>query len=270
MVYNDGDSYLCVVNASNKDKALTWLKSNQKPGVDIIDESDATGLLPLQGPSSVDLLRDIIGANIDHLEYMHFGYFNIDGVRCLISRSGYTGEDGFEIYMPSDRAGKIWQIIVEKGGRHGLALTGLGARDILRIEAGYPLYGHEIDDNTDPYSASLGWAVKLNKDFIAKEKLLKIKQAPLKSKRVGFVMEDRSMPRQGYAIVYASKNAGKVTSGAFSPNANGFVGMASVDSAITLDSEVQIDIRGNAYKARIKKFPFVEIRTKREAQHGRA
>ena len=264
MVYNDGDGLWCVVNASNKDKCLKWLLDNKKPGVEIIDESEQTALLPLQGPTAVDIVKALTGAPVEALKYMHFDYFNVQGARCLISRSGYTGEDGFEIYLPAKNATTIWDAILAAGKNYGLTLCGLGSRDILRVEAGYPLYGHEISDSVDPYSANLGWAVKLNKDFIAKEKLVKIKTDKPKMLRFGFIMQDRSMPRQGYNIFDGSSLIGQITSGVFSPNLEKFVGMASLTAVTQIGKDVAVEIRNSRYSAKVVKFPFIEIKTKQK------
>jgi aminomethyltransferase len=263
MVYHEGKGYLCVVNASNKDKALNWLLKNQgKFNVEISDKSDETALLSLQGPTAVDILRDIVGSQIDEIKYMHFSYFDVADTWIMASRSGYTGEDGFEVYTPSFRSVAVWDLLLQKGAKHGLALCGLGSRDILRIEAGYPLYGHELNDMIDPYTASLGWVVKANKDFIAKDKLLKIKQNNPVRKRMGFVMSERAMVRQGYKIFLEDKEVGVIASGTFSPNVDKFVGMAFIDTGCNEESPIEIEVRDRRYKAKITKFPFVEVKTK--------
>jgi len=266
MVYHEDKSYLCVVNASNKDKALAWmLKRKSKFDVEITDKSDETALLSLQGPTAVDVLRDILGPKIDDVKYMHFSYFDLADTWIMVSRSGYTGEDGFELYTPSFRATAVWDMLLKAGAKHGLTLCGLGSRDILRIEAGYPLYGHELNDDIDPYTASLGWVVKLNnKEFIAKTKLAAVKKNGPARKRVGFVMQERAMVRQGYKIFVDGKEAGTVASGAFSPNADKFVGMAFIDSSAAVNgAAVEVEVRDLKYKAQVAKFPFVDIMTKK-------
>ncbi|MBP7088086.1 MAG: glycine cleavage system aminomethyltransferase GcvT [Candidatus Omnitrophica bacterium] len=269
MSYNLGNKILCVVNASNKDKVLNWLCQNSQEDVKIIDKSNQLALIAIQGPNSAELARIIFGDNIFNLSYMHFQNITLKGEEFLISRSGYTGEDGFEIYTSWDQAISIWDKIVEAGKKLNLALCGLGARDILRIEAGYPLYGHEIDDNTNPYEASLDWAVKLNKNFISKEALKKTLESADGKKRIGFIMLERAFPRQGYRIYVSGKCLGQVTSGVFSPNLNGFIGMAYLEKKYcSLDREVNIEIRDKRYLAKVVKFPFLKLRTKAKAIKG--
>ena len=261
-LYRLKNSFLCVVNASNKDKVLDWLKDNILNAVQIVDESTQLALLSLQGPNASKFLKEVLGYSVDNLKYMHFIQAKIVGNVVLISRSGYTGERGYEIYCNSKFASTLWQLLTQKGKNFSLSLAGLGSRDVLRIEAGYPLYGNEIDETTNPLEASLGWAVKdESKDFIGKEKILQIKKIGLQKKRVGFAMEDKAFARKGYSI-YCSKNniVGKVTSGTYSPNLEKFIGMAYVDiDFVTPDTPISIEIRGRLYQARIEKFPFINL-----------
>lgn len=264
MVYNLGGSFLCVVNASNIDKVYAWLKSNQSSGVTITNESASTALLSLQGPKAVDIMEAIAGPDIRNLKYMHFIDSQIEKIKMLISRSGYTGEDGFEIYCNNGDAGMLWEEITKKGKAHGLTLCGLGSRDILRIEAGYPLYGHELSDTTNPLEASLDWVVKFNKEFIAKDILKKAKDKGIVKKRVGFMMEERAIARAGYQIYSGNSIVGEVTSGTYSPNIDRFIGMASVTvKASAPKTAVTIKIRDRFYKATITKFDFIRAKTKR-------
>lgn len=269
MSYNLGNKILCVVNASNKDKVLNWLYQNNQEEVKITDQSDQLALIAIQGPNSAELVKLIFGDNVFNLSYMHFEKITLEGKEFLISRSGYTGEDGFEIYASWNQAGYLWDKIVESGRKFGLAFCGLGARDILRIEAGYPLYGHEIDDDTNPYEASLDWAVKLNKDFISREILKKAKDTPDSKKRIGFIMLERAFPRQGHQIYISDKCLGRVTSGVFSPNLNSFIGMAYLGRKYCcLNNEIYIEIRDKRYLAKIVKFPFIKLRTKIKSAKG--
>jgi aminomethyltransferase len=210
-------------------------------------------------------MEEAFGKDVSRLSYMHFTEINSSGRKALISRSGYTGEDGFEIYASSSHASFFWDLILEKGRNYGLNLCGLGARDILRIEAGYPLYGHEIDGKTNPLEASLGWVVKLNKDFIGKEELLKIKKEGIRRRRVGFLMQERAPARQGYQIYAQGKSIGSVCSGTYSPNLDKFIGMAYVDIDFAkAETAVEIKIRDKLYRAKITNFTFIEARTKNE------
>lgn len=265
MLYHLGDKFLCVVNASNKNKVLSWLNHNKTNDVEVIDDSDKTALLSLQGPYAKNILGEILNDSLDNLKYMHFIQTKIRDINCLISRSGYTGEDGFELFFDYRKASYLWQLITTVGGKFSLSFAGLGARDVLRTEAGYPLYGHEINDTINPLEASLGWVVKeKKKDFIGKEKILAIRNKGISKKRIGFVMKDKGMARKGYYIFNNDKNiCGMVTSGVYSPNINKFIGMgyAAIESAQPKNT-IFIEIRGKLYQASIEKYPFVEIRTK--------
>ncbi len=264
MLYHLGKNhFLCVVNASNKDKIINWLYRNKTSSVEIEDKSDSTALLSLQGPYAEKIMEKI-SPNIREIKYMHFIYTMIAGFECLVSRSGYTGEDGFELYCPNKDVSILWELLLELGKEISLSPAGLGARDILRIEAGYPLYGHEIDESTNPIEASLGWAVKVKeKDFVGKEKMLNILKTPVSRKRIGFVMEEKGVARQGYAI-YDTKNncIGTVTSGTYSPNLDKFIGMGYINST-SIENHIYIEIRGKLLRARIDKLPFIKINTKK-------
>jgi len=270
MIYHLGDSLLCVANASNKNKVLAWLKGYKQSDVEIIDKSDETALISVQGPNSYELMNEVFGRGVSSLEYMHFIEENIDKKGVIISRSGYTGEDGFEIYVPWGDAGYWWDRLTEAGRGFELKCCGLGSRDILRIEAGYPLYGHEIDEATNPYEVSLGWVVKLDKDFIGKEKILEAKRDGLKKKRVGFIMQERVLPRQGYLVCSGAASIGGVCSGTYSPNAEKFIGMACLDiNYARVDLEIEIEVRGKLYKAKVAEFPFVDTKAGKTVKVGR-
>lgn len=267
MVYNLEESYLCVVNASNADKVFLWFKENKTEDVSINNESQDTAMLCLQGPSACAVMEKVLRKKLDKVKYLQFIQEKIEGKEALISRSGYTGEDGFEIYVNSFDAVFWWDLIVGIGKDFGLKLCGLGARDILRIEAGYPLYGHEIDEEIDPYEACLCRAVKFDKDFIGKAELIKRKAKGIKRRRVGLVMEDRAVPRQGYPVYCREREIGKVCSGTYSPTLDKFIGMAHLDVEFSyLNNSITVKIRNKNYKAKIVNFPFVEIRTYRDSQ----
>ena len=264
MIYRMKNSFLCVVNASNKDKVFKWLNENIQPEVAIADKSKEYALVAIQGPNAARIIEKVFSRQEADLEYLSFKEIQIEGEELIVSRSGYTGEDGFEIYLPWENSSKWWDRLIAEGQNFELKPCGLGSRDILRIEAGYPLYGHEIDNTINPYEASLGWAVKLNKDFIGKEKILKIKSVGPKRKRAGFIMQERAIPRQGYSILGKSKVIGEVTSGTYSPNIGKFIGMAYLDKdCAKIGDEVNVEVRGKLYKAEITRFPFVSIKTKK-------
>ena len=264
MVYREEDDFVCVVNASNKEKVLTRLKESEEGKVEVVDRSDKTAMLSLQGPRSSGLAGEVFGQSIVDLGYMQFVEKNIEGKDVFISRSGYTGEDGFEIYLPVGDACFWWGRIVEAGSKFDLKLCGLGARDILRIESGYTLYGHEIDETINPYEAALRWAVKTTKDFVGKVALLRLKREGINRKRVGFIMQERGIARQGY-LIYSDQGAiGKVSSGTYSPNLEKFIGMAYVESKFAQpETIVEVEIRDKLYKAKIAKLPFISPKTRR-------
>lgn len=262
LIYNLGDHYMCVVNAANIEKDLFWMKENIIEDVMIDNISYDTGLISLQGPLSSELIQDVFKKDFSSLRYMQITKIN----EFLISRTGYTGEDGFEIISSAKNIIDIWNKFIGFGEKYKLQLCGLGARDILRIEAGYPLYGNELNDDIDPYQASLAWTTKLEKDFIGKKALLE-RIEKINIKRIGFIMKERGFARNGNNIFSGEGELiGKVTSGTFSPNLNQFIGMGYVDiNYSNEDREIMIEIRNKLYPATIKKFPFIKIRTYKNA-----
>jgi aminomethyltransferase len=255
-------NYLLVVNASNTDKDFLHL-TEQKSNYDVMvnNISDSTSFISLQGPDSRNILAKLAGTEIAKLDYLHFTKGQIAGLPVTISRTGYTGELGYEIFYfaqpePEQDTGKIWQSIID----HGVIPCGLGARDILRLEMRYSLYGNDIDQDINPLKAGLGWAVKLEKDnFIGKASLEQIKKDGLSRKLVGLEMQSRQIARHGFSIFNQDDKAvGKVTSGTFSPTlakgiALGYVRVA--ESA--LDNILNVEIRGEKYPAKVVKTPFV-------------
>ncbi|MBN2483133.1 MAG: glycine cleavage system aminomethyltransferase GcvT [Candidatus Omnitrophica bacterium] len=265
MLYHCGRSFLCVVNAANKEKDLKWLLAHCPVDMDITDESDQTALISLQGPQAHLVMKRVFGESlIEEMGYMKFNEMIFKNRNCLISRSGYTGEDGFEIYVDYQAAGTLWDEILRNGEPHGLICVGLGARDVLRIEAGYCLWGNDIDESTNPYEAGLHWVVKLDKkDFIGKEKLRQIRAEGITRARIGFIMEDRGVPRQGYQLCDEQGNViGKVTSGTYSAYLEKFIGMGYVSSDHTAFGHIQVSIRDRLYRANIAGLPFVPFRHK--------
>ena len=261
MVYNLGESFFCVVNASNIDKDYRYITENRMSNVSLMNRSDGIALISLQGPHALYIMREIFRESISSLKYMHFVNTVVEGIDILVSRSGYTGEDGFELFMDSSFAVSIFDMLVYSGKGFDLRLCGLGARDILRLEAGYPLYGHELNDKITPFDAGLGWAVKFNKGLTMEDTLIKAKES-FNKKRIGFVLEERGVPRQGQGIYYGDSLIGIVTSGNYSPNADKFMGMGYIDRDFyTLSLKINIKIRNRFCAAKIVKFPFVEPRT---------
>ncbi|MEP6465151.1 MAG: glycine cleavage system aminomethyltransferase GcvT [Parafilimonas sp.] len=254
--------YMLVVNAGNIEKDWNWIAAHNN-NAEMQNISDKTALLAIQGPNATKILQPLTDIDILNLKYYTFvkgAFAGVDNV--LISATGYTGSGGIEIYFEdkNDDAEKIWEAIFDAGKSFNIRPIGLGARDTLRLEMGYCLYGNDIDDSTSPLEAGLGWITKLNKpsSFTAKEILEQQKKEGIKRKLVGFEMIDRGIPRHDYLIKDADGNViGKVTSGTQSPSLNKAIGMGyvNIDKA-NLDSEIFVSIRNNSIKAKIVKMPF--------------
>lgn len=261
------DDWLLAVNAANTDKDYEWiLEQSSGSGAEVKNLSDETAQVALQGPKAETIMRRLTEAPVHELTFYTF-MDDVDlGVgRALVSRTGYTGEDGFEIYMPVDIAEKLWDRIMEAGKDEGLLPAGLGARDTLRFEACLPLYGHELEKDITPLEAGLDFTVKLNKtDFIGKEALAKQKEEGLKRKIVGLEMEDKGVPRHGYEVYADGKVVGTVTSGSFAPSLDAYLALALVDTGYTsLGTKLEVDVRGRKKAARVVKKPFYTPRYKR-------
>ncbi|GMV78532.1 MAG: aminomethyltransferase [Chitinophagaceae bacterium] len=253
----ENKAYMLVVNASNIEKDWNWISKFNTNNVELHNISDKTCLLAIQGPHAVQLLQPLTEIDILNLKYYTFAKGVFAGVEnVLISATGYTGSGGVEIYFEdtNDAANKIWDTITNLGVKP----IGLGARDTLRLEMGYCLYGNDIDDTTTPLEAGLGWVTKFTKDFTAKTILEKQKAEGIKRKLVGFEMIERGIPRHHYLIKDAQGNEiGKVTSGTQAPSLNKAIGLAYINiEQASLDSEIFIDIRNNPVKAKITKTPF--------------
>ncbi|MHB8261146.1 MAG: glycine cleavage system aminomethyltransferase GcvT [Bacteroidia bacterium] len=262
LVYRiDKDTYMLVVNASNMEKDWNWISSHNNKAVLMENLSDSTSLLAVQGPKAINTLQKLTAVKLADIPYYSFtkGTFcGIDNV--VISNTGYTGAGGFELYFENQHANKIWDAIFEAGKEFGIKPIGLGARDTLRLEMGFCLYGNDIDDTTSPLEAGLGWITKFTKDFTDKDYLLAQKAKGLTRKLVGFEMIDRGIPRHGYPIVDASgNNIGVVTSGTQSPTLNKAIGMGYVKTAFAkAGSEIYISIRDKSIKAVVTAIPFLK------------
>jgi len=253
--------YMIVVNASNIEKDWNWISKYNNKGVEMHNVSEKTCLLAIQGPHATKILQPLVDADIMNLKYYTFTKGKFAGVdNVLVSATGYTGSGGVEIYFEDKdgAADKIWDAIFEIGTPQGLKPIGLGARDTLRLEMGYCLYGNDIDDTTSPLEAGLGWVTKFTKDFTAKEILQQQKAAGITRKLVGFEMIDRGIPRHDYLIKDAAGNTiGKVTSGTQAPSLGKAIGLGYVAIAhAAIDSEIFIDIRNTPVKAKVVKAPF--------------
>jgi len=262
IVYKIDDiTYMLVVNASNIEKDWNWISSHNTFGVEMKDISDRTSLLAIQGPKATATLQKLTDINLSEIPYYEFRKAKFNGVEnVVISNTGYTGAGGFELYFDNEHAEKMWDDIFSAGNEFGIKPIGLGARDTLRLEMGFCLYGNEINDSTSPLEAGLGWITKFTKEFIDKEVMLKLKETGLQNKLVGFEMIERGIPRHDYEICDASGNViGKVTSGTQSPSLNKAIGMGYVTTAHSkADSEIYIKIRDKAIKAKVVKVPFLK------------
>jgi len=253
--------YMLVVNAGNIDKDWNWISSHNTKGVEMHNVSDKTGLLAIQGPNATKILQPLTEMDILNLKYYTFVKGVFAGVEnVLISATGYTGAGGVEIYFEDkdDNAEKIWEAIFAAGKAAGIKPIGLGARDTLRLEMGFCLYGNDIDDTTSPLEAGLGWITKFTKDFTHRAYFEKQKQEGVAKKLVGFEMIDKGIARHDYLIKDAAgQTIGRVTSGTMSPSLGKAIGMGYVQTAhSSIGTEIFIDIRNNAVKAKVVKMPF--------------
>lgn len=245
------DHFLICVNASNTEKDFQWILKNSLPGAEVSNRSDTWGLIALQGPLAREILSSTLKKN-------HFLEEKIFGCRVLLSGTGYTGEDGFEIFCKSEEAPIIWKGLLEKGRSIGLLPCGLGARDTLRLEASYPLYGHEIDDETNPFEAGLNWIVKMEKgDFIGRGSLSSQNK---KKELIGLKLKESGIPRQGYKLFLEGEEVGRVTSGTLSPFSGEAIALAYVNQPLTKEklvgNKIHVEIREKKKEAVVVPLPF--------------
>jgi aminomethyltransferase len=256
--------FLFCVNASNTDKDFAWMQKVHAEsgitGATLTNRSSEYAQLALQGPKAAAILARLTSVPLASIRYYHFGQGEVAGVPTLISRTGYTGEDGFELYIPAAAAAGLWTRLLETGAGDGLQPIGLGARDTLRLEKGYALYGHELSATISPLEAGLGWIVKPEKgDFVGRDALLTQKAAGIPRRLVGLLMAERGIPREGYPVYAGEMQVGTVTSGTMSPSLKNGIALALVESShAVLDRELLIGIRDRKLRARIVKPPFVK------------
>jgi aminomethyltransferase len=254
------DEYYLVVNASNIEKDWNWISSHNTYGVEMQNISDQYSLLAVQGPNAIKALQKLTTVDLSSLEYYSFTIGAIAGLEnVIISNTGYTGAGGFELYVMNNDARKLWDAVFEAGAEFGILPCGLGARDTLRLEMGFCLYGNDIDDTTSPIEAGLGWITKFTKDFINADYHKNLKENGVSRKLVGFEMIDRGIPRQHYPIQDAEGNViGEATSGTQSPSLNKGIGMGYVKTEFAkAGTEIFINIRDKAIKAQVVKLPFL-------------
>jgi len=262
---HEEEQFMAVVNAANIEKDWNWMHSHKHDrNAKSTNTSDQTALLALQGPKAKEVLSALTEVEVADIPFYHFSQGTVAGVpNVIISATGYTGSGGFELYLPADQAEKVWKAIMEAGAPHDILPCGLGARDTLRLEMGYCLYGNDIDDSTSPLSAGLGWITKLKSKgaFVGRSIIEKQKEEGLKQKLVGFKVEGRRVPRKDYTILDAhGEPIGRVTSGTLSPSLGTPIGMGYVEKEQSaIGQKIQIDLGKKQLQAEIVKPPFVKV-----------
>jgi len=255
LVYRWPYGWAMVVNAANREKIVAWIESHRAGrDVQMVDQTLTTAMVAVQGPKAVELCRGLVEADASQLRYYFAVPTRYRGKACVVSRTGYTGEDGFEFFVAADEAVTLWEELIGRGDRP----CGLGARDTLRLEAAMPLYGHELGEEIDPFQAGLGWAVKPAKgDFVGREALLRRKDDPSLRVRVGLELEGKRIGREGSAVLSGGAEVGRVTSGTFSPTLEKAVAMAYVEPALAAaGTACEVDVRGKAAPAKVVSLPF--------------
>lgn len=261
LVYGTPHDYFVIVNAANIERDFAALKKDAPAGVEVEDLSDKMACIAVQGPRSEAILEKLFGFRLSGMGYYTHSEATFEGHPVWISRSGYTGEDGFELFSRNDAAGLIWDRLVAGGKALGALPAGLGARNTLRLEAGNPLYGHELDEESTPLDAGMKFVVDFGKgDFTGRAALLAQKEGGTKKRLVGFKMTDRSIPRDGYPVFKEGKAVGRVTSGSFAPTVGAGIGMAFVTADAPVGSKIQIEIHGRLAEAEVVRRPFVELK----------
>jgi len=253
------EKWLLVVNASNIEKDWNWINSKNDVGAELRDVSEGYSLLAIQGPKAIEAMQSLTSEDLSAISFYTFKVSDFAGVEhVIISATGYTGSGGFEIYCKNEDAEHVWNKVFEAGADFGIKPVGLAARDTLRLEMGYCLYGNDIDDTTSPLEAGLGWITKFTKPFTNSENLKKEKERGLENRLVAFELNDRGIPRQGYDIVDKDGNKiGRVTSGTMSPSLGKGIGMGYVPSVFReVGTQIHIQIRKNAVPATVVKLPF--------------
>lgn len=261
LVYRFPDHYLMVVNAANIPKDRDWILEHMpSTGVEFRDESDEITLLAVQGPQSLGTLKSIAPINFDNLAYYHFEEAEIAGIDAVISRTGYTGERGYEIYVHRSRSEALWKAVFDAGKPYDIEPIGLGARDTLRLEMKYCLYGNDIDATTNPLEAGLGWITKLNKgDFMGRDAIQAAKERGFIRKLVGFELTGKGIPRHGYPILFQGRQVGITTSGNYSPMLDVGIGLGYVPVNLSsVGTALELDMRGRHVPIRIVQTPFYQ------------
>ena len=259
IIYRFPDRFMLVVNASNLAKDWAWVSKHANDfEVEITDVSDQTALLALQGPCAREILRPLASLNVDEVKYYRFAEGEVAGVPAVISGTGYTGEDGFELYIPAEKAEELWTTLLDVGGGLGLVPAGLGSRDSLRLEVGYALYGNDLDEEHTTLESGLGWVTKLGKEhFVGQEALLSQKKEGVTRRLVGLRLTGKGFPRPGYEVIANGEVVGKVTSGTVSPTLGYGVALAYVPVDLSkVGTELQVNLRGRHVDTVVQRPPF--------------
>jgi aminomethyltransferase len=253
----DNHYFLCI-NAARRSADLAWMRQYTPPGVEIRHLSDETSQIALQGPRALEILQPFASVDLSTILYYWFTSGEVSGIPCRIARTGYTGEDGFELYLPIADTERIWNELLEAGGKHGILPCGLGARNTLRLESGMLLYGHDMDETTTPLESGLGWIAKLGKgSFLGSDVLQRQKEQGVSSKLAGFRMLGRSIARDDAPVHHNGQPVGKVTSGSYTPFLKQNIGLARLPAALANPGQtIQIEIRGTMAEAEIVPTPF--------------
>jgi aminomethyltransferase len=273
VVYRGSEGFFAVVNASNREKDLAWMREHAPAGVEVEDRTFELGLIAFQGPKAQELLPT--DADLEAIPYFGWGHGDVAGIHALISRTGYTGEDGFELFISADRVGEAWDAILEHGRQAGVLPAGLGARDAARLEAALRLWGNDMDESVNPYEAGLGWTVKLDKgDFIGREALQEVKAAGVRRRLVGLTMRPGDIARHGANVAAAGKTVGVITSGTHSFFLGYPIALAMVEArSLQVGDRATVEVRGREAPAEVAKLPFYRgsarsLGDKKESRHG--
>jgi aminomethyltransferase len=266
IVYRKGsEDYFVVVNASNIEKDFEWFRCHVPDDVELADISADTALIAVQGPASVEIIAPLVSSPVTDLYFYQHRDDVIDGCEVTLARTGYTGEDGFEVYVDAGSAEKVWDAIWERGAPRGMKPIGLGARDTLRLEMAYSLYGNEMDENVNPIEAGLGWIVSARKEFIGSDVIVPLKKSGTSRMMSGFKLSSRGVPRQNHPVKRDGVTVGEVTSGTLSPTLSEGIGLALIGSEHTgPGTEIFVEIRGRDIPATIVETPFVEPKVYRK------
>ena len=253
------EKFLLCINAANVEKDVAWIRSQKIQGVEIHDATEETGMIALQGPLSAKVLKKL-SIDVENMARFAIHEIRLGEISVLLSRTGYTGEDGFEFFVPWDQTLELWEKVFSAGKEFGIAPVGLGARDTLRLEMGYVLYGHELNEEISPLEAGLNWVIAWEKgDFIGREALVKQREQGISRKLIGLLMEDQGIPREGMTIKANDRVIGQVRSGTMSPNLKRGIATALAEKKFLPESgEIFVDIRGKMKKSKMIRTPFIQ------------